>query len=559
MINTGEMIANVFSLWYASGIISDQSKEMLRKYTDFDEYKGAPEFFRACDLLDNEGNITDWGKQTIQIITDAGELDINNLELDELTDEARADQGDNNKESVGTHSNSNDDRTDPDNEPARLTAEEWAAAGYYAVGVKADPGNADRAKKWTAKSYEEYLELRDYIHETGYYITTETFWTYAEYFPGLLTYEGAKNEFETADDRIIEMKSFPRFSETAKIKLHDSVVLAADTGAGKSSLVINFLNDLNENYPAIYFNLEMDNLEILRRLVAIRTGLDINDRIANYKTDERTAEAVNAALRAITSRKPLQVLTKARTLTEIEKHIKHATEDREEPTIVIIDHSLLVTTGRKSNGRYERFTEISETLRRISLDYNIILFILLQQNRSGKADEDERPKNSSLKESGSWENDATHICFLWWDNLAKRKKLLITKNRHGDEGEFVLNYWKNTQRYCESKDQPATSSATAKTKPKQSKRDRERAELENAYLGALIATDGNPTLYDLAEILDVTTTTVKKRIKEYGLGFTIDGMEYNEAAGAADVVEYTGFRKETPGEASTAENFTERI
>lgn len=552
MINTGEMVVDTFYLWYTSGgTISDRQRAILCEHTDFETYKGPAEFFAAYDFLDDEGNITDFGKMALmeKDSDEPAELDINNLELEDLDDEAGADPGDDNKTTVGTQNE----------EPPVLTAEEWAENNYFVVRVTADKGDANKAETWTVKGYSDYEELREFIREEGYTTTAQTFGTMADYYPGLLTYESAVKEFETADDRIIELKSFPKFSETAKIKIHDSVVLAADTGAGKSSLAINFLNDLNDNYPVVYFNLEMDNLDILRRLVGIRTGLDINEKIADYQNDERTAEAVNAALRAITSRKPLQVITKARDLASIEKNIIRATEGREEPTIVIIDHSLLVTTGKKSNGRYERFTEISETLRRISLEYNIILFILLQQSRAGKADEDERPKNSSLKESGSWENDATHICFLWWDNMAKRKKLLITKNRHGDEGEFVLNYWKNTQRYCEAKEQPATTSATAKAKPKQSKRDRERADLENAYLSALIATDGNPTLYDLAEILDVTTATVKKRIKEYGLGFTIDGMDYNEAAGAADVVTYTGFRKETPGEASTAEDFPTRI
>ena len=598
MINTGEMVVDTFYLWYKGGVIDGKVYDVLSKYTDFDNYDGPADFFRAYGLLGNNGEITDEGKQILKEVAEDSEgesLNINNLELPDLNEAeaepagareekageevssvgSHSNEGDDSKndesvadleanetekEFMGAHSNSDDDRRDPEHEPARLTVEEWKNAGYYAAKVKADPGDADKAKVWTVKSYEEYAELRDYIHEEGYFITAERFATETEYFPGLLTYEGAVKAFETADDRTLFLKSFPAFSKTAKIHIHDSVVLAADTGAGKSSLAINFLNDLNDEYPVLYFNLEMDNLTILRRLVGIRTGLNIDDTIAEYKNNEKAAEAVNAALKAITSRKPLQVLTKARTLNDIEKNIARATEDREEPTVVIIDHSLLVRTGKSSNSRYDRFTEISETLRRVSLEYNIILFILLQQNRAGKEDEEKRPKNSSLKESGSWENDATHICFLWYDPTAQRKKILITKNRHGDTGEFTLNYWKTTQRYCESKDQPAKARTSTKSKPKQTKRDREREELENAYISAMITTDGNPTLYDLAEILDLKAETVKKRIKEYGLGFVIDGKTYDEAAGSADSIEYTGFTKATPGErAYVEEQFQERI
>ena len=77
------------------------------------------------------------------------------------------------------------------------------------------------------------------------------------------------------------------------------MVIAADTGVGKSSLAINFLNDLNADYPCIYLNLEMDVIDVLRRLAAIHSGIEI-DRIEGYKNDEKTAAAVNITLQAIT-------------------------------------------------------------------------------------------------------------------------------------------------------------------------------------------------------------------------------------------------------------------
>ena len=79
------------------------------------------------------------------------------------------------------------------------------------------------------------------------------------------------------------------------------------------------------------------------------------------------------------------------------------------------------------------------------------MFVLLQQNRAGKQDENKEPTNSSLKESGSWENDATKIMFLWWNDAAKSKELAITKNRSGRTGSIKLNYSPRTQTYREAK------------------------------------------------------------------------------------------------------------
>ena len=139
-------------------------------------------------------------------------------------------------------------------------------------------------------------------------------------------------------------------------------------------------------------------------------------------------------------------------LKEIEKQIQTVTQGRTEPTIVFVDTGLLVTTGNKSASRYERFTQISEELRRISRLNNIVMFVLLQQNRAGKQDENKEPTNSSLKESGSWENDATKIMFLWWNDASKGKELAITKNRSGKTGSIKLNYTAHTQTYKEVKD-----------------------------------------------------------------------------------------------------------
>lgn len=268
---------------------------------------------------------------------------------------------------------------------------------------------------------------------------------------GLLTLERAISIFEAVDDHYLEMPNFPQLSEMLKIKTHDTIVIAADTGAGKSSLALNFLHELQDRYPALYINLEMDEATILQRLVSIHTGIEL-DEIEGYKHDSNTRSKVNAAISEIVGRKDISLLADVYDLAEIEKQIQAATAGRTEPTIVFIDTGLLVTTGNRSASRYERFTQISEELRHISRLNNIVMFVLLQQNRAGKQDENKEPTNSSLKESGSWENDATKIMFLWWNDAAKSKELAITKNRSGRTGSIKLNYSPRTQTYREAKD-----------------------------------------------------------------------------------------------------------
>lgn len=269
-------------------------------------------------------------------------------------------------------------------------------------------------------------------------------------FPGLLTKERIIEALEAVDDHYLNLPRFPELTKTLKIRTHDTIVIAADTGAGKSSLSINFLYDLQKEYPALYINLEMDKATVLQRLISIQTIEDL-DKIEGYKHDEKIRPLVNDAIEKITARKEIQLLEDVYDIKDIEAQIKNATKRRKEPTIVFIDTGLLVTTKDRAASRYERFTQISEELRRISRLNNVVMFVLLQQNRSGKAEENKQPTNSSLKESGSWENDATKIMFLWKNTKTDKKEIVITKNRNGKTGTIPLAYVPKCQIYSEEK------------------------------------------------------------------------------------------------------------
>ena len=270
-------------------------------------------------------------------------------------------------------------------------------------------------------------------------------------YAGLLTYSRAIETLEAVDDRYLELPAFPQLSAITKIRTHDTIVIAADTGAGKSSLSLNILHGLQDRYPSLYINLEMDTATVLQRLVSIHTGLNL-DVVEGYKHDENTRNQVNAAIYEIAALRETQILEDIYDIKQIEAHIQAATKGRTEPTIVFIDTGLLVTLPNKSASRYERFTQISEELRRISRLNNIIMFVLLQQNREGKKEDQKAPTNSSLKESGSWENDATKIMFLWNNPQTKCKELVITKNRNGKSSVSIpLDYYPQTQIYKEQK------------------------------------------------------------------------------------------------------------
>lgn len=448
-----------------------------------------------------------------------------------------------------------------------ITPEEWEANGYYTaeISVKVDL-NDKKHRKVNCLGYEKYLYSFEYVQEKGLHIIDQVFLTKEQCFPGLVTYKAAVNEFETVNEKFLMLRAFPELSTRAKIKLHDTVVIAADTGAGKSSLAINFIDQLNDDYPVLYINLEMDHITILRRLVSIRSGITL-DQIEGYQQDDQTAETVNAALGELADRKPLQILDDVYSLETIEKEIKNTVKRSKEPIIVIIDHALLIKPNKRTVSRYERFTEISEELRRISRQNDVIMFVLMQQNRSGKSNENERPTNASLKESGSWENDATHILFLWWDPDISSKRLIMTKNRNGKLGEIILNYWPETQKYRESVAQMESSFSIGGRRRRgrrgsgmnllegfqeledtenqfeilgtrhETKRAQEREKLRAAIEHVKSEADaaGEPvTVYALAEYMDISQRRVINLIKEYG-GYHVEKDGKTIVSGEVDL------------------------
>ena len=260
----------------------------------------------------------------------------------------------------------------------------------------------------------------------------------------LLTYDKAVNILLNANDDRIMIPYFESFSKVAKIGQHDTVVISGETGSGKSMLALNFMEYLNAEYPIIYFNLEMTKEMVLRRLVSIHTGL-LLDKVEGYKYDQNTQKEVNQALKEITSRKPIHIVNDRYKVSDIEELIQKESVKHKTPTVVFIDHTLLLKLEGVSSG-YERFTGISEELRRIALLNNCIIFILTQQSRAGKANKEDEPELGSLKESGSFENDAVQVCFVWYSITDNSYYLVLRKNRNGQsENKWLLQMDKSTQ------------------------------------------------------------------------------------------------------------------
>lgn len=243
-----------------------------------------------------------------------------------------------------------------------------------------------------------------------------------------------------SQENILKVTNFPKIARVLKPCEKDFIVIGGSTGGGKTAFALNLLNDLSKNYPCVYFNLEVAEEEIIKRLIAINTNIKI-ECLENFKQQiDNVKTRVDKGITELEKRK-IYLKTQSMSLDSLKRELSSLNSDKH--TIVFIDHMLLINIS-KSTGRYEKVTDIAIKLREFSIDFNITIIALCQLNRATNYNENSKPQLSSLKESGEIENSASKVMFLYYDK-SKKYKMYIAKNRSGSLGEFNLNYDKTTQ------------------------------------------------------------------------------------------------------------------
>lgn len=287
-------------------------------------------------------------------------------------------------------------------------------------------------------------ELLDYIHEIEQKSLNSKL--------NRLTKEQIYNLVTQKKNKIIFR--FEKLTKAANIQEHDLIVIAARPGIGKTGFALNLLENLSDNYNCIYFNMEMTEQQIYRRLIGINTYIHVNT--LDNQEDSYVIEKTKVACDNL-SKKKINIITGGQTIRTIKSQI--IKESNNEHTIVFIDYVGLIRDTEKNRSSYERVTEIVKELRQISLDYNCTIFVLAQINRNSEKEKDKYPKISDLKESGELEQSATTVLMLHNENTYKNIdsrndfiKLIIGKNRNGETGIIDYHYDQRNQKFSEVKE-----------------------------------------------------------------------------------------------------------
>ena len=242
--------------------------------------------------------------------------------------------------------------------------------------------------------------------------------------------------------------------------LHEGnlIILAARPAMGKTALALNVAKYVAtiERKPAVIFSLEMGAEELIERMLASEGMVPAYHlKTGNLSTDEwkRLVQAQNNLYDA-----PIFVDdTAGIRISEIRSKSRKLSQEMGGLGIIIIDYLQLIT-GSKGETRQQIVSEISRELKILAKDLKVPVIALSQLSRAVEQRQDKRPMLADLRESGSIEQDADIVAFLYREAYYQKEQgdsqesnnvteLIMEKNRHGSLGTVKLYFHKEYTKF----------------------------------------------------------------------------------------------------------------
>lgn len=235
---------------------------------------------------------------------------------------------------------------------------------------------------------------------------------------------------------------------TAGLQRSDMIVLAARPSMGKTTLVTNLAYNVATvaKQPVLFFSLEMSKEQLVDRMLADASGVDAwNIRTGNLTDDDfaKLSDAMGELAEA-----PIYI-DDTPGLSVLEMRTKARRAQHDQPLgLIIVDYlQLMQAAGRSDGNRVQEVSEISRGLKLIARELNVPVIALSQLSRSVESRENKRPMLSDLRESGSIEQDADIVMFIYreayYNPETEREnitELILSKHRNGPTGTVELYF-----------------------------------------------------------------------------------------------------------------------
>lgn len=229
------------------------------------------------------------------------------------------------------------------------------------------------------------------------------------------------------------------------------VLIAARPGMGKSALVASFaLRVAEANVPVLFCSYEMNRLELSERFLSNITGIEFS-RIHKNRLDDGERERLLMASGQV-KKWPLWIDDHCRNQTALLTTIRRLVRKRK-IKLVVVDYLQLIEPADKRVNREQQVASLTRSLKLLAMNLNIGIVCLAQMNREVEKRPNREPQLSDLRESGSLEQDADQVWFLWRPGLDFTDKaddhaiVKIAKHRNGKTGKAELRWHAATMKF----------------------------------------------------------------------------------------------------------------
>jgi len=230
----------------------------------------------------------------------------------------------------------------------------------------------------------------------------------------------------------------------------DLVILGARPSVGKTTFVLDIArNAAAAGHATAIFSLEMSREQVVDRLIAAEARVPLWRLRTGRLTDEIEFQMIQEALDKLSQ---LQIFiddTPSPNILQLRSMARRLQVENKNLGLIIIDYVQLVLPRTNSENMVQQFTEISHGLKALARELNLPILAVSQLNRAVDQREIKIPRLSDLRETGSWEQDADVVMFIYRKDRDKQNptleeqnmaEIIIAKHRNGPIGSVQLKF-----------------------------------------------------------------------------------------------------------------------
>ena len=224
----------------------------------------------------------------------------------------------------------------------------------------------------------------------------------------------------------------------------DLILLAARPAMGKTSFALNIATNVanRSDKAVVIFSLEMSKEQLVSRVLSSEASISNSAFRTGDLTGQEWANLVAVAEHL--SQKEIYIDDSSGiTVPEMKARLRRI----KNLGLVVIDYLQLMTSGRRIESRVAEVSEITRSLKIMAKELDVPIITLSQLSRGPESRPDKRPMLSDLRESGSIEQDADIVMFLYRDEYYNRDtedvniaECIVAKNRHGEVDTVKLSW-----------------------------------------------------------------------------------------------------------------------